>query len=236
VRGGIKNDFPEIIQARPSQVAFHTAFVVTPSLRAGYSRGMITTASSLVDFMERYVESHVAASRTIPVEGVAEVAGLLRKAHAAGRRIFVFGNGGAAASASHFATDLGKGASDALGRCFKILSLTDNTAWITALGNDYSYEDVFVRQLMNHAEAGDVAISVSVSGDSPNCVKALEWARANDLSTVALTGGKGGRTSRIAQHVLQIGDTHYGRVEDAHMTILHMLGYAFMEDAWQDRK
>ncbi len=185
--------------------------------------------------MEDYLERHTAVLRSIPLEGVARVAELLKRAHTEGRKIFVFGNGGAAASASHFAVDMGKGASDALGRPFRILSLGDNLPWFSALGNDYSYGDVFVRQLMNHAEAGDVAISISVSGDSPNCVKALEWAREAGLATIALVGGRGGRTAGIAREVLQIEDSHYGRVEDAHMTILHMLGYAFMEDAWQER-
>lgn len=101
---------------------------------------------------------------------------------------------------------------------------------MTALGNDYSYEDVFARQLMNYGRSGDVALGVSVSGNSPNCVKALEWAKANGLETVALVGAKRGRMAEIAGQVIVINDTHYGRVEDAEMGILHMLCYAFMEN------
>jgi D-sedoheptulose 7-phosphate isomerase len=141
----------------------------------------------------------------------------------------VFGNGGSAANASHFATDLGKGASDKLGRRFRVMALNDNVAWMTALGNDYAYEDVFVRQLMNYGRAGDVVLTMSVSGSSPNLVKAVEWARQNGLRTIALVGGRRGRLAELADQVLVVGETHYGRVEDAHMGICHMLCYAFME-------
>ena len=145
------------------------------------------------------------------------------------RQVFVFGNGGSAANSSHCATDLGKGASDKLTRRFRVLSLNDNVSWLTALGNDYSYDEVFVRQLENYGRQGDIAISMSVSGNSPNCIKALEWAGKNGLVTIALVGAKKGRMAEIADHVLVVNDTHYGRVEDAHMGICHMLCYAFME-------
>ena len=107
--------------------------------------------------------------------------------------------------------------------------MNDNVSWMTALGNDYAYDEIFVRQLMNYGKPGDVALSLSVSGNSPNCVKALEWARSNGLQTVALVGARRGRMSEIAEQVLVINDTHYGRVEDAQMGICHLLCYAFME-------
>ncbi|HRT08819.1 MAG TPA: SIS domain-containing protein, partial [Candidatus Paceibacterota bacterium] len=130
---------------------------------------------------------------------------------------------------SHFATDLGKSASDRVGRRFRVLSLNDNVSWLTALGNDYAYDEVFVGQLRNYARPGDIALSLSVSGNSPNCVKALEWARQNGLVTVALVGAKRGRMAEIAQQVIVINDTHYGRVEDAQMGICHLVCYAFVE-------
>jgi D-sedoheptulose 7-phosphate isomerase len=151
------------------------------------------------------------------------------------RQIFVFGNGGSAANASHFATDLGKGSSDKLGKRFRVLSLNDNTSWMTALGNDYAYEDVFVRQLMNYARSGDLALVMSVSGNSPNLIKAVEWANKHDVHTIALLGGKRGRLAEIASQSIVINDAHYGRAEDAHMGICHMICYAFMENPGQDR-
>jgi D-sedoheptulose 7-phosphate isomerase len=166
---------------------------------------------------------------TLPIDSIGQLIETIREAGENGRNIFVIGNGGNAASASHFATDLGKGASDRGPRRFRVLSLTDNVSWLTALGNDYAHEDVFVRQLMNFAKAGDVLIASSVSGNSPNLVKAAKWARANGLETIALVGGKRGELAEIATRVIVVEDTHYGRVEDAQMTILHLVCYSLME-------
>jgi D-sedoheptulose 7-phosphate isomerase len=177
-----------------------------------------------------YIKGQQAAHGSIPVDQVATLIGILRDALKEDRQIFVFGNGGSAANASHFATDLGKGASDKAGRRFRVISLNDNVSWMTALANDYSYDQVFVGQLQNYAHPGDVALSMSVSGNSPNCVKALEWAASNGLRTIALVGAKRGRMAEIAEHVITIADTHYGRAEDAQMGICHMLCYAFMEN------
>jgi D-sedoheptulose 7-phosphate isomerase len=178
-----------------------------------------------------YIRAQKAAHDSIPVEGVAKLIKLLRTALDEGRQVFVFGNGGSAANASHFATDLGKGASDKLGKRFRVVSLNDNVSWMTALANDYAYGEVFAGQLQNYGHPGDVAFAMSVSGNSPNCVKALEWAKKNGLRTVALVGGKRGRMAEIADEVIVINDTHYGRVEDAHMGICHMLCYVFIEHA-----
>jgi D-sedoheptulose 7-phosphate isomerase len=181
----------------------------------------------LADYRVRQQEVYAA----LPLDEVARVVALLREARDQGAQIFVFGNGGSAANASHFATDLGKGASDASRTRFRILSLNDNSAWMTALANDYSFEDVFLRQLQNYARPGDLALCMSVSGNSPNLVRAMHWARENGLVTVALVGAKRGGLAAIAEYVLEIPDTHYGRVEDAQMTVCHMLSYAFMEKA-----
>jgi D-sedoheptulose 7-phosphate isomerase len=177
-----------------------------------------------------YIAAQKAAHDSIPVDAVAALIEKVRAVLKEDRQIFVFGNGGSAANASHFATDLGKGASDKLGKRFRVLSLTDNVSWMTALANDYAYEDVFVGQLKNYGRPGDLALGISVSGNSPNCVKALEWAAKNGLHTVALVGARRGRMAGIAEQVIVINDTHYGRVEDAHMGICHLVCYAFMEN------
>ncbi|MDB6018641.1 MAG: phosphoheptose isomerase [Pedosphaera sp.] len=177
-----------------------------------------------------FVNGQKAALDSIPVPGVAQLIEKLQKILAEDRQIFVFGNGGSAMNASHFATDLGKGSSDKLGRRFRVLSLNDNIAWMTALGNDYAYDQIFVRQLMNYARPGDMVLALSVSGNSPNVIKALEWAVANDVHVVALVGAKRGRMAEIAHQTIVIDSTHYGRVEDAQMGICHMLCYAFMEN------
>lgn len=181
-------------------------------------------------WLTEYINAQKAALDSIPLDKVQELIHILACAWKDGRQIFVFGNGGSAANSSHFVTDLGKGSSDKLGKRFRVLSLNDNVSWMTAISNDYTYEDVFVRQLENYGKAGDVVLSLSVSGNSPNCVKALEWAKKNGLVTIALVGGKRGKMAEIAEHVIVINDTHYGRVEDAQMGICHMLCYAFMEN------
>src|SRR5437868_4599993 len=175
-----------------------------------------------------YLTAHKRAIDSIPVDAVARCVKLLATALKEDKQIFVCGNGGSASNASHFVTDLGKGSSDALGKRFRVLSLNDNVSWMTAIGNDYAYEDIFSRQLENYGRAGDILICISVSGNSPNVVKALEWAKAHDLKTIALVGAKRGRAAELGGEVIAIADTHYGRVEDAQMHILHMLCYAFM--------
>jgi D-sedoheptulose 7-phosphate isomerase len=181
-------------------------------------------------WITEYLQRQKAALDAIPIEIVERLILVLQRALAEDRQIFVFGNGGSAANASHFVTDLGKGASDRIGKRFRCLSLNDNVSWLTALGNDYAYEEVFVKQLQNYARRGDVVLVMSVSGNSPNAVRAIEWAAQNGLTTLALVGKKRGRLAELAEHVIAIDSEHYGRVEDAHMGICHMLCYAFMEN------
>jgi D-sedoheptulose 7-phosphate isomerase len=181
------------------------------------------------DWVTRYLQQQKAALDSIPLEAVGRIVERFRLALAEDRQVFVFGNGGSAANASHFITDLGKGASDKIGKRFRCLSINDNVSWLTALGNDYAYEDVFVRQLENYARAGDLVMVMSVSGNSPNVVKAVDWAKRRGVFTIALVGGKRGRLAEIADLPVVIDSHHYGRVEDAHMAICHMVCYAFME-------
>ena len=112
---------------------------------------------------------------------------------------------------------------------FKVLSLNDNLPWITAIGNDYDYSDVYRRQLENYAQSGDLMITMSVSGNSPNLVQAAEWAKEQDVKVMAMVGARRGRLAELADHLIVIESEHYGRVEDCHMGICHMLCYAFME-------
>lgn len=184
--------------------------------------------------MQTWLRNYVAAQhRALDSVSIAEIERLAQSVRSAwlhDSQIFAIGNGGSAANASHFATDLGKGASDRLPRRMRVLSLTDNVAWLTALGNDYSFDDAFVRQLENYARKGDLLIAASVSGNSPNLVRAFEWANTHGLETAAIVGAKRGRLAEIAGQTIVVDDTHYGRVEDVQMHVLHMVCYAFMED------
>ena len=185
--------------------------------------------AKLKDWMSGYLAAQKAALDSIDLNAVGRLIERLRRAVNEDRQVFVFGNGGSAANSSHFATDLGKGSSDKIGKRFRVMSINDNVSWITALGNDYAYEDVFVRQLENYARPGDFVLALSVSGNSPNVVKAVDWAQKHGVFTAVLVGGKRGRLAEIADEAIVIDSTHYGRAEDAHMAICHMLCYAFME-------
>src|SRR5579863_177182 len=118
--------------------------------------------------MKQWISDYVAAQKaaldSIPAAKVAGLIELLRSALHRNHHIFVFGNGGSAANASHFVTDLGKGSSDKVGRRFRCLSLNDNVSWMSAIGNDYAYEDIFVRQLENYGQKGDLVLTLTVSG------------------------------------------------------------------------
>ncbi len=184
-------------------------------------------------YLSQYINAQKEALDTIPLDRVSELIELFSTAWKEDRKIFVFGNGGSAANASHFVTDLGKGASDVLPKPFRCLSLNDNTPWMTALANDYNFDEVFSRQLNNFASPGDLLFTMSVSGNSPNLVAAVEWGKKHGLHTIALVGGKGGKLAELADVVVAINSTHYGRVEDAHMGICHMICYAFMERSGQ---
>jgi D-sedoheptulose 7-phosphate isomerase len=177
-----------------------------------------------------YITAQKSALDSIPVAAVEKLIKLLRQALHEDRQIFVFGNGGSAANASHFVTDLGKGASDKVGRNFRCLSLNDNVSWMTALGNDYAYEDIYLRQLQCYGRPGDLAMALSVSGNSPNVVKAITWAKKTGLTTIGLVGAKRGALAETAEHVVVVDSPHYGRAEDGQMAICHLLCYAFMEN------
>jgi D-sedoheptulose 7-phosphate isomerase len=165
----------------------------------------------------------------IPLDRVETAIEWLAEARAQDRQIFVCGNGGSASTASHFACDMVKGASYNHARRFRILALTDSLPTLTAYSNDVSYDAVFVEPLKNFAKPGDLLIAISGSGNSPNVLRAVEYANAAGLKTVALTGRDGGRLGPLAQLDINVAEAHMGRIEDAHMIVTHMIGYYFME-------
>ncbi len=181
-------------------------------------------------YPELYKNDLISALNTIPMEKVNAAIEWFREARAAGKRIFVCGNGGSASSASHFTCDMVKGASYNRPVRFRIQALTDQLPAITAYANDVSYDVVFVEQLKNFADAGDIVMGISGSGNSPNVVKALEYGNSIGCRTIALTGRNGGKLGPLAQLEIRVSEQHMGRIEDAHMIICHIIGYYFMEE------
>ena len=153
----------------------------------------------------------------------------LLNAREKGATIFFMGNGGSAATASHFANDLAFGTND-YEKPFKVMSITDNTAVITALGNDYGYDEIFVRQLKVHAERGDVLVGISASGNSQNLINSFEYASTADIKTVALTAFDGGKMREMADFNIHIptDKKEYGPAEDLHMILDHLIGNYLM--------
>lgn len=146
-------------------------------------------------------------------------------AYQAGQRVFIFGNGGSAATASHLAEDLAKSTvkDSTVPRRLRVQSLTDCVPFITALGNDWGYENIFREQLVTLASAGDVAIGISGSGNSPNVLRAVEWARANGVFTCGLTGFSGGKLKDMAELCLHSAIDDMEIAENCHMIQAHLL-------------
>jgi len=154
---------------------------------------------------------------------------LLGQVRRDGGTVFAAGNGGSAATASHFITDLIKLGSPDPDRAFRGLALCDNPALVTAWANDEGYEAVFAAQLRALARSGDVLVAFSTSGRSPNVIRAGEVARSIGVTTVAFTGANGGQLARLADHVIRVPDDHVGRVEDAHLVAAHLICYALAQ-------
>ena len=153
-----------------------------------------------------------------------------KEARAGGKHIFVCGNGGSASTASHFACDIVKGASYTRDSRFRIMALTDSLPTLTAYSNDVGYDVVFVEHLKNFAQPGDLVMAISGSGNSPNVLRAVEYANSIGCKTLALTGRDGGQLGPLAQLNIQVPVPHMGRIEDAHLVVCHMIGYYFMEE------
>jgi D-sedoheptulose 7-phosphate isomerase len=141
------------------------------------------------------------------------------------KTIFFAGNGGSAATASHFAQDLGEVGRKSNKPGFKTLSLTDNVSLISAIGNDYGYDKIFTIQLVELFSAGDVLVAISASGNSPNMINAVEYAKNANGKTIGIIGFDGGKLKDLCDHVIHVktGTGEYGPVEDVHMIMDHLI-------------
>ena len=175
------------------------------------------------DYINDYIERLERGLRAIDPIAISEVVEALERARIEKRALFIIGNGGSAATASHMANDLQKLASNGRSPAYRAIALTDNVPLITAWGNDEDYTAVFVRQLQALAKEGDLLIAITGSGNSPNILRAMEWAKDAKLKTIALLGFDGGKAVDLADHVLLFPEGHYGRIEDAHMVLVHMI-------------
>lgn len=176
----------------------------------------LTTAGGYLDSMRVLIGS-------IDASQIDAFADLLFDAWRNERRVFIFGNGGSGYTASHQTMDLVKTAAVAGQKRLQCFSLVDNCGLTTALGNDISYDETFVYPLATYARAGDLVVAISCSGNSPNVLKACEWAKANGLTVVCLSGFSGGSMAAYADLHINIPHNNYGLIEDLHLSIGHMV-------------
>jgi D-sedoheptulose 7-phosphate isomerase len=171
---------------------------------------------------ERYLSQLLAG---LDFNAVGEVIKVFNQARERAATIFFIGNGGSAATASHFAQDLGEVGRKTGGPCFRTLSLTDNVSFITAMGNDYGYETIFICQMNNLFRKGDVLVAISASGNSPNVVQGVKLARELGGITIGLVGFDGGELLKLCDYVIHVeaNKGEYGPVEDIHLVLDHMI-------------
>ncbi len=185
--------------------------------------------STPATYSRAYLNHLVQLLNNLDADAIGKMIELFISARENGNQIFFCGNGGSAATASHFANDIAIGT-----RCpekpFKAVSLTDNMPVITAIANDYGYDHIFVKQLEILFNEGDIVVAISASGNSQNVVNALEYANQNGGHSVAVTGFSGGKIKEIAHSFVHVETSkgEYGPVEDIHMILDHVIGTYLM--------
>lgn len=180
------------------------------------------------DFIENYILELIRCLKSLDKTKIELIIDVLVDAYKKDRKVFILGNGGSATTASHMACDLGKGTLqrvyDNTERRFRVISLTDNVALITAFANDLSFDDIFVQQLRNLVETDDVVIAMSGSGNSPNVVKAVEYAKSCGAITIGILGFKtGGKLGNMVDYSIIVDSNHYGPIEDIQLILNHMI-------------
>ena len=178
---------------------------------------------SIADYCDDYLARLARAGTSIDRAALARAAEMLDAAFGRGAWLFVCGNGGSAAIANHLLCDVAKGVQTDTGVLPRVMSLSANLEIVTAIANDIAFEDCFLYQIRTAARAGDLLMTISSSGDSENIVRALHWAAANGLESIALTGFDGGRSAPLATVNLHVDGDNYGVIEDIHQSIMHML-------------
>jgi D-sedoheptulose 7-phosphate isomerase len=176
-----------------------------------------------MNHFEEYIKKEIEIIQQLDVVAIEKVANLMLDTYHQGKQVFICGNGGSAASASHITGDFIKGASYGLEKRWRFICLNDNITTMMAISNDISYEDIFVEPLKNFANPGDLFIGISGSGNSTNVVKAMEYAKATGLATVALCGFRGGKIREIADVNIYTPIMDMQITEDLHMMALHMI-------------
>jgi D-sedoheptulose 7-phosphate isomerase len=187
------------------------------------------TNEHLGEFVDSYFDRLKATIDVMPRERIEAMGEILFQAYRHNKQVFVIGNGGSAATASHMACDLGKNTIAPNRPRFRVLSLSDNMPLLSALANDVGFDRVFSEQLVNLIRPGDVLLSISCSGRSPNILRAMRYARERAATNLAFLGFDGGEALELADESIVVPASDYGLVEDLHMILDHVLTGYFRE-------
>lgn len=178
-----------------------------------------------VEDIKKYIDMEKKVLDLLPMEDISEVMNVMEEARISGKRLFICGNGGSAATASHLECDFNKGISYDQEIKYDIECLSDNVPMMMAIANDIGYDDIFVIPLRNKLKSGDVLIGISGSGNSENVVRAFEYANQIGAETIAFTGYSGGRLKDIAGHNIHVDICNMQITEDMHIILNHMMMY-----------
>jgi D-sedoheptulose 7-phosphate isomerase len=183
-------------------------------------------ADDPVAYAKSYLDYLASCFEALDCDAIASFVGLLLTARDTGNAVFFIGNGGSAATASHFANDISIGTRTGDEKPFRAISLTDNVAVMTALANDEGYDRMFVDQLKVQMRDGDALVAISASGNSPNVIAAVEYAKSRGAQVIGLTGFDGGKLKDLSDIKLHVPTAkgEYGPVEDIHMIFDHLVG------------
>jgi D-sedoheptulose 7-phosphate isomerase len=184
-----------------------------------------------MSFATEYIKDVQKLIGQVDIKAVENALDALWAAYKRGSKIFLFGNGGSAATAMHIVNDIVKGTTLDGKKAARAYCLSDNTSLLMAIANDICYEDVFAHQLKAYFDPGDVAVGISGSGNSENVLRAVQYVNEHKGVTIGLTGFEGGKLRSLAQIPVHVPSKHYGVVEDIHTIICHIFGYYFMSRA-----
>ncbi len=178
-------------------------------------------------FILEYLESIGNIINKLDIENISEMIEAIKLAYQDDKRIFVFGNGGSAATANHFACDFGKNAIKDDNNRIKVISLSNSISSITACGNDIGFDTVFEEQLKNLMHDGDLVLCISASGSSPNIIRAVEYAKKRNGTVIGITGFCGGKLKELSDINVNVDSDSYEKIEDIHLIITHIIVYWF---------
>jgi D-sedoheptulose 7-phosphate isomerase len=184
-----------------------------------------------MDILEKYIRDLQTTLNLLPLDRIQQAVRILHEARLTGRQVFIMGNGGSAATASHFVCDLGKNTRKSEIPHFKVIGLTDNMPGFSAYANDEGYEYVFARQLESLLAPGDVVIGISASGNSPNVLRAIELANQSGAITIGFTGYQGGRLGELVNIHINVPSNSIEQVEDLHLVLEHMVTQSLRDRA-----